>query len=340
MKEITIFYSWQSDLPDNTNRKLIRDALHLAIPELEDDRIKIFIDEATRNKPGSPNIPLTIIEKIKSCDIFIGDITTINKACESCERKTPNPNVVFELGFAVSILGWNRIILLLNKYYSDENDLPFDFDRHRVTTYTARNDNSDTYKSDRNSLAFKLKKAISIIIEQNPIKEIDKKNVNPEEIRRNRDIENIKWILSTIHQPTLQEYIESGPAIINGRIFHFWESFRGVFTNNLFHLYDRELYEKFGKLYHSWERSHSFGEFYRNIPLSDRYVFANYDMPLNESQEKAWYIIEKSLDEMDNALREINNIVRSNYLEVDLNEMNSNAWNEYINFKRKFSNNE
>ncbi len=63
MDELTIFYSWQSDLPDNTNRKLIRDALHLIIPELENDRLKIFIDEATREEAGSPNIPLTIMEK-------------------------------------------------------------------------------------------------------------------------------------------------------------------------------------------------------------------------------------------------------------------------------------
>ena len=331
MDEITIFYSWQSDLPDNTNRKLIRDALHLLIPELENDRIRIFIDEATREEAGSPNIPITIMEKIKTSDIFIADVTIINNECDSCDRKTPNPNVVFELGFAVSILGWSRIILLLNKAYSDEKDLPFDFDRHRVTSYFAKAVKADIYKSNRNNLSSLLKEAVSIIIEQNPIKEIKKNKLTPEEIKRKRDIENIKWILSTIHQPTLQEHIESAPKIIDGSIFHFWESFRGVFESNLFHIYDKELYERICELYRAWGTSLSFGEFYINAH-SNRYIFSNpLDMPLDEQQKKAWEIIKNSLNEIRNALKEINKIIRINYLEIDLKEMNSNAWNEYVN---------
>ncbi len=60
-------------------------------------------------------------------------------------------------------------------------------------------------------------------------------------------------------------------------------------------------------------------------------------MPLNERQEKAWKVIENSLNEMRDTLIEINSIIRNNYLEIDLNEMNSNAWNEYVEFERKFS---
>jgi hypothetical protein len=70
-------------------------------------KLKIILDEATRGESGSPNIPMTILEKIKVSDAFICDITTINSNAPEELRRTPNPNVLFELGFAVAHLGWS-----------------------------------------------------------------------------------------------------------------------------------------------------------------------------------------------------------------------------------------
>jgi hypothetical protein len=48
---INIFYSWQSDLPDNTNKLAIRDMLQKTKNTIETDRnINIIIDEAIRGK--------------------------------------------------------------------------------------------------------------------------------------------------------------------------------------------------------------------------------------------------------------------------------------------------
>jgi hypothetical protein len=338
MKEVKIFYSWQSDLPDNTNRKFIRDALHITIPHIEENNIKILLDEATRNKSGSPNIPATIIEKIKKADIFIGDITIINNSCVCNTKRTPNPNVVFELGFAVGVLGWDRIILLVNTYYTDlSRDLPFDFDRHRVSAFKTGHQDKANSKSTQNDLISLLKTSISAVICQDPTKEIDKKILSPLEIKRSRDIENIKWIMSTIHQPSLQEHFESGPRVIENCIFHFWESFNGVFTNNLFHIYDHDLFLQLKNLHASWEATVSFGEHYRSVNHSDKFIFSNpLDIPLNEGQEEAWEEIEKSLQNMNNALNQINNIIRNDYLELDVREMNKAAWVEYRTFKKDF----
>lgn len=338
MREIMIFYSWQSDLPDNTNRKIIRDAIHLAIPDIEENEVKIVLDEATREEPGSPYIPGTIVEKIKNADIFIGDLTTTNQACNCDVKKTPNPNVVFELGFAVAHLGWKRIIMLVNTQYTDlSKDLPFDFDRHRATPFTVDIKDKATIKQSREQLRKIVDTCITSIIEKSPVKESEKKDLSPDEIKRNRDLVNIKWLMSTIHQPSLQEHVESGPRYINDRILHFWESFHGVFINNLFHLYDTELYEKFKKLHEAWHTTVSFGEHYHDTNNPNLLVFANpMDMPLNNKQEKAWNKIEAALSVINQVLAEINELIRNNYLELDIDEMNKEAWVEYISFKKKF----
>lgn len=135
-RTITVFYSWQSDLPDESNRNFIRRALLNGADKISECRITI--DEATRDTPGSPNIPKKILEKIRACDIFVSDITTINHSAER-DRKTPNPNVVFELGYAVGEVGWDRIVMVFNREYGKfPDDAPFDFDRHRVYPYKMR----------------------------------------------------------------------------------------------------------------------------------------------------------------------------------------------------------
>jgi len=79
--EYTIFYSWQSDLPNDTNKNAIRQALRIASNNIEKEvpNISIKLDEATRDMPGSPNIPNAIFSKIENADIFVCDLSTINK---------------------------------------------------------------------------------------------------------------------------------------------------------------------------------------------------------------------------------------------------------------------
>src|SRR5260370_41570639 len=116
-KDVVIFYSWQTDSPDRTNRRAIRDALRAASSKLEESfsasSLRLIGDEATRDDPGSPNIPQRIIEKIELSDIFACDVTTTNVASTSLQRKTPNPKVVFELAAAVARPDCARIGLLV-----------------------------------------------------------------------------------------------------------------------------------------------------------------------------------------------------------------------------------
>jgi len=132
----TIFYSWQSDLPNPTNRGFVEDCLQRAIKEVRGDEelnLDPCIDRDTSGVPGAPDIAATIFDKIKAADIFVGDVSFINQGAAG--RPTPNPNVLVELGYAAGRLGWEKIICVFNQATGSVNDLPFDIRQRRVRGY-------------------------------------------------------------------------------------------------------------------------------------------------------------------------------------------------------------
>lgn len=85
-KTITVFYSWQKDLPNPINRGFIEDALKKASKAItQDTDYEIVIDKDTRNVAGAPEIHHTIFDKIKDADILVADVSIINS--QSKERK-------------------------------------------------------------------------------------------------------------------------------------------------------------------------------------------------------------------------------------------------------------
>lgn len=123
----TIFYSWQSDLPNNSNRAFIESAIKKAISQLRNEgpfALELAIDRDTKKVPGTPEIVSTIFDKIDSSCLFIADISIINP--KSKARKTPNPNVLLELGYAAKSIGWDRIICIYNSDLGSYDDLSFD----------------------------------------------------------------------------------------------------------------------------------------------------------------------------------------------------------------------
>ena len=134
-----IFYSWQSDLPNKCNRGFIEDCIKRTIKKYK-DTITIDADRDVQNNTGSPDIANTIFAKIDECDLFIADISIINKSkrklFRSKARPTPNPNVLLELGYAAATLGWDRIVCIYNTDYSELDALPFDLRQHRITDYS------------------------------------------------------------------------------------------------------------------------------------------------------------------------------------------------------------
>lgn len=155
----TIFYSWQSDLPNNTNWSFIENCIDSSIKELKKLQpiaININIDRATREDTGSPDITESIFSKISNSSVFIADISIVNHIDENT-RKTPNPNVLIELGYAARTLGWEKIICIYNTDFGDFDDLPFDLRNRRIMTYSLK----DKQKPDiKKNLSNQIKKSI------------------------------------------------------------------------------------------------------------------------------------------------------------------------------------
>src|ERR1035437_3854122 len=111
----TVFYSWQSDRPQNINKTLIRNCTETALGSISAD-CQITdaprIDHDTVGESGSPAIAETIYEKITRCAVFLADVTFIVDVRGNdgrVEKRVSNPNVMVELGYAAATIGWERI---------------------------------------------------------------------------------------------------------------------------------------------------------------------------------------------------------------------------------------
>ena len=155
-RPIKLFFSWQSDLPACDTKQLIINVLD----EIAKDGY-VISDRDTKGEAGSPTIDEVIFRKIDECDVFVADISIINKKFvdkqkelekeqkdgdkdpdekdkRSVERLVINPNVMLELGYAASTKGWDNICLLFNTEYGDKDSLPFDLRQHRIADFSTK----------------------------------------------------------------------------------------------------------------------------------------------------------------------------------------------------------
>src|SRR5688500_3853537 len=163
--EYHIFYSWQSDIDkkkDLGQKKAVLKAIESAKSTIELEKgITLYIDEATRDMSGAINIVESIEQTIKQCDIFIADISIINKGSDF--RKTSNPNVMFELGMETEAIGWNRIIFVLNENFVDYYDLHYDIKTRSAIKFKLSNK-----KNDAGDLSTDLTIAIRTCLDKEP----------------------------------------------------------------------------------------------------------------------------------------------------------------------------
>ena len=105
------------------------------------------IQNATSGELGSPSIEDTIFDRIAKCSLYICDISialseknisfetkknvvTAQLSNKENGRKSPNPNVMLELGYAIHTLGWNKILMFFDCTEYKPEDLPFDISHH------------------------------------------------------------------------------------------------------------------------------------------------------------------------------------------------------------------
>jgi len=137
MNRPAVFYAWQADRPRATTRDLIRNCAATAVVKIAatgpiTDAPRL--DHDTLQQSGTPPIAETIFRKIRSAAVFLADVTFIGEARDADGKVLKhicNDNVMIELGYAAATLGWNRIILVMNRHYGGPSHLPFDLRNHR-----------------------------------------------------------------------------------------------------------------------------------------------------------------------------------------------------------------
>jgi len=331
VKTVNTFYSWQWDISHDTNLKAIRSAIRKASDKLENDIASLNInnDESTRKKAGSPHIPNTIFEKIASSDIFIADITTINKECpiESI-RRTPNPNVLIELGYAIAHLGWERIILVFNKSFGNfPADVPFDIDKRRILDYTV---SSKDDSSGKGQLTVEIKDAIKTILEIGPPSAMSRTK-SSNDIKRERDIEQLTSILETINIPILEQYIDALPERIMDNIFYFKDHFVELVESLSFNIYDSELNEIIIAFKNAWVNTLSFDKYFFYEKNSNNYKFELIaDSFPTSLHERSFKNLTSARNKLQSESQKLFNYININYLEIDITKTSDTALSNYV----------
>ena len=166
----TIFYAWQSDRPKKVTRDLIHGAAEAAckrITENESNSWNLTLDSDTQDVAGMCDIPNTILDKIKRCDMFLADLTFVGKTHNSeDEQLMPNSNVLFELGFAANCLGFDSLIGVVNKAYGGIEGQVFDIKRRSSLSYSLpEGADSQTIAKERERLSRRLEGVFRATIE-------------------------------------------------------------------------------------------------------------------------------------------------------------------------------
>lgn len=132
-----VFWSWQSDHPGRISRHFVREALELAVeqlnesPEIQEAEREVTLDHDRKGVPGSPDLANTILAKIRASDVFVADVSPVGKTDATPPKRLINSNVAIELGYALDALGDSRLIMVMNEHYGSRDDLPFDL-RHKA----------------------------------------------------------------------------------------------------------------------------------------------------------------------------------------------------------------
>lgn len=344
-KTYTLFYSWQSDMPDNQGRKLIKSALRDAASAIEAKLpgVQLTLDEATRGEAGSPDISSTIFRKIESADVIISDISIINSSTTT-GRKTPNPNVLVELGYAAALHGWARIIMVANKDFGNIDDLPFDIRQRRITPFKCplptgdAKKNKDSASNALGALTKDLTLAIEEILKTSPNRPVAVVT-DATSLKRQRDIRTLNDLLLHLNPDVFDSLWEDAPHRIYFAVFHFWEGFNALWEASSTYLYDETARNLMMQVHQYWGDVLSHGTQYQRGP-GEFYIWNLSNDTLNsptheEDYNKAYNKAKEEIRPLKKSHSELMAHLRSKYIELDLETLRKNSWARYHEFHQE-----
>ena len=330
----TVFFSWQSDTAQNSTTRAIRNAIATAAAATTAKfGTKVIPEEATRDVPGSPYIPFKRAEKIRKSDIFIADITTV--ALTPSSKSIPNPNVAYELGLAAAHLGWDRVILLFNEAVADFKDLPFDFDRHRISRYKIA-EAKTVAGAGQKSLDKLVTLAIDTIIDQDPLRPRDLEDKSEADIKRARDIANLRWFFRHMSIDMLGMHTREMPDMLHYFAPVMFDGLEAVLQSPSFKLYDETLEKRLRTMVRNLGKSLRFYHHYRELnniwvqAFGQPGPYRDFQKEMDAAQE-----IRKIVASLARDLEKVIKAVRKDYLEIDLDETSRHFAKEYRDMTKR-----
>ena len=136
--QFTVFYSWQTDRPEETNKKFLRDVIKEAVAKVSAEGVLVDsprFESGMDGVAGTPEVATVMFDRIDECANFIGDVTIVAQIPAAKEDEQPkfipNPNVSLELGYAAARIGWGRVICVTNEAFGRRDQQPFDVRNRR-----------------------------------------------------------------------------------------------------------------------------------------------------------------------------------------------------------------
>lgn len=129
-----IFLTWQTDVPEETNKKYIEECVSSVVKKINEIEKKKLFDPPFFGGSTVENfnpIERAILNEIRSVDVFIADLTSNEyKDAEGKKKFKMNANVAYETGVFLGLKGdnlKNSLIAVNNEAWVPINDSPFDF---------------------------------------------------------------------------------------------------------------------------------------------------------------------------------------------------------------------
>ncbi len=217
-----VFFAFQMDVEDKYGKGFIQSAIEIAIQKLKEEGFIVSLDFGFRGTPGTPLLIDEMLKKSYESDMVIVDLTfTSSKVWSNSkkykffgkeirllnkteDKKSPNPNVLLETGYAWAKKGTYRTLVVMNEAFGFPEELPVDFKGFRWgITYNLSEVNYDKRKLKRKELGNDFYNAIKAAINSESSYQIEK--WSPFKINQQLERYHIYPYLIT---PTLKNEIE------------------------------------------------------------------------------------------------------------------------------------
>ncbi|WP_429950074.1 hypothetical protein ACQYWY_00665 [Comamonas sediminis] len=152
--------------------------------------------------------------------------------------------------------------------------------------------------------------------------------INPENIKRDRDIAMINELLMFIDIDSTEHYLSYGPKYIEMKFIEHITCFRGKINSDLFQLYDQYLTERLFNWLNKWQE---IGSLVQSAPYNYNYHSdrLSFNMPGDFCQtlvdHQKYEAINQAIDQFFPLQAEFCKYIRENYFEVDLKATSAKA---------------